>query len=760
MNSNDTNFSAQEKGSKFNLRHLSIQLGLIAIGVPTLVLILFGIYQVRVQTILLENQLDDSLKNEAVQLSASLSTALFNFDDETLIVTCKAALKKPEIIKITIWDMDKKYTELEDKEYRKKSIEAGTKTIEYPISFDNEALGKLEVVSTMLFLDRKIQALKLNSFLQVVILDLILGFILLMVLNIRFVKPLKELKQSSEKIAAGDLEYPIDVFRNDEIGTLANNLLSMRDSVKEKMKSLKSEIKRHQQTSMALEKSESFLRMIIDMIPHMIFVKDKDGRFVVANKAVADRLNSTVENVTGKMHNEITRDPAAAAKMLEDDRKVIASGETLSLVTEFHGTSPEQSRWISTKKVPFETTDGDMVIVGISIDISDIKMAEEQLKKTNSYIDSIINSMPSALFSVNSEFNITKLNRKAEKYYGLKAGEAISKPLSQVLPIMKPFLGELNKSIRTGTPYFFPKQVTSTADGVVYEEITVYPLIGENIEGAVIRVDDVSEHARMEEMVVQSEKMLSVGGLAAGMAHEINNPLAGMMQNAQVVLNRIKGDIPASNRAAEEIGITMDQVRTFMTNRGIIRQLELIHDAGVRASKIVQNMLSFSRKDFSGKIPQDITHILEQTIEVAKSDYNLKKQYDFKKIKIIRDYQPDVPPVMCEVAKIQQVFFNILKNSAEAMQNYSNSEDPVFYLRTIKSDKFVTIEIEDNGPGMTEEIRKRLFEPFFTTKPVGKGTGLGLSVSYFIVTENHGGEMRVMSEPDRGAKFIIKLPIA
>ncbi len=747
------------KRRKFSLKNLSIQLSLIAIGIPTLVLAVFGMYRIQTQTVTLEKNLDISLKNEAVQLSASLSTALFNFDDETCKVICKAAMKKPEIIKITIWDLGQKYLSFKDEQYTLENLDRGTKTIEYPILFKKEEIGKIEIAATTVFLNEKIGMLKLSSILQVVILDLILGLVLIFILNLKFVRPLQELQQSSEKIAAGHLDQPINVRRNDELGALADNLVIMRDAVKEKVESLQSEVDQHQKTSMALEKSESFLRLIIDLIPHMIFVKNMDGRFLVVNQAVADDLNSTVEEVTGKLHMEVTLDRDAAAQMLEDDQRVIKLGKTLSLLTETHGATPESFKWYSTKKVPFEAADGDKGIVGITIDISDLKQAEEELKKTKNYIDNIINSMPSALYSLDREYKIILWNYKAEKLYGIKAAQAVSKPLDQVLPKMKPFMADISKTIKTGDPYYFPKQASTTSRGLIYEDITVYPLIADGVEGAVIRVDDITEHVRMEEMVVQSEKMLSIGGLAAGMAHEINNPLAGMMQNAQVVLRRIQGEIPASVKVAAEVGISMDQIRKFMETRGIIRQLELIHEAGVRAAQIVQNMLSFSRKDFSGKVRQDIAVILDQTIELAKSDYDLKKQYDFKKIKIIREYHPDTPQVLCEVSKIQQVFFNILKNSAEAMQGFKLLKDPMFFLRVRQKGDLVRIEIEDNGPGMTEDTRKRIFEPFFTTKPVGKGTGLGLSVSYFIVTDNHNGEMNVISEPGKGAKFIIHLPI-
>jgi len=119
-----------------------------------------------------------------------------------------------------------------------------------------------------------------------------------------------------------------------------------------------------------------------------------------------------------------------------------------------------------------------------------------------------------------------------------------------------------------------------------------------------------------------------------------------------------------------------------------------------------------------------------------------------------------MPQVKCEASKIQQVIFNILKNGAQVMsESVEKKKEPRFTLRLMPEEDMARIEIEDNGPGMDEATRKRVFEPFYTTKPVGAGTGLGLSVSYFIITENHGGTMEVESEPGKGAKFIIRLPL-
>ncbi len=731
---------------------------MIAIGIPTLVLILFEAYSVKIQTKNLEKDLDMFLKNEVVQLSASLSSALFNLDEESSQMICRAALAKPQILKIKIWDGGREYLSFQDDLHTSAYIDKGVRSIDYPIVFEYEKIGKLKIVVTTVLLEQKIERLKFNSILQVVVLDLILGLVLYGVLNVRFVTPLRVLEKSSKKIAAGDLGQPIDVHRKDELGMLAENMVIMRDAVKEMVESLKAEVEQHRKTAIALEKSESFMRLVIDLIPHRIFVKNTDSQFLIVNKAMAENLNTTVDEIVGKYDADFIQDEGRIQQRLIDDQKVFKTQKTLSILTESHGATPGSSKWYATKKVPFKEADGDVGIVGITSDISDLKQAELALQETKQYIDNIINSMPSALFSLDNDMSIVLWNHKAEDLYGIDAADAISKSLIDVLPQMKSYINKISNAIEDQTPNYWTKQPRKTSKDDIYEDITVYPLSA-GVKGAVIRVDDVTEQVRMEEIVVQSEKMLSVGGLAAGMAHEINNPLAGMMQNAQVVLQRIQGNIPASEKVAQEVGITMDQIRTFMEKRDILHQLGLIREAGIRASQIVQNMLSFSRKEESGKTMQNIAPILDKTIELAKSDYDLKKQYDFKKIKIIKEYEPSTPPVLCEASKIQQVFFNILKNSAQAMQEKESDEDSKFILRIFPKGDGVRIEIEDNGPGMEKEVQKRIFEPFFTTKAVGKGTGLGMSVSYFIISDNHNGDMSVVSEPGQGSNFIIQLPI-
>jgi polar amino acid transport system substrate-binding protein len=303
------------------------------------------------------------------------------------------------------------------------------------------------------------------------------------------------------------------------------------------------------------------------------------------------------------------------------------------------------------------------------------------------------------------------------------------------------------------------QKVTATINGDKHIfDITIYPL-GEGFKGAVIRADDITEKIRLEEMLIQSEKMLSIGGLAAGMAHEINNPLAGILQNLQVIENRLKKNLPKNLNTALECGMDMGIMQEYMEKRKIFILMDSISQSGKHAARIVRDMLSFARKTDSHFSKHNMYKILDSSIELASKEYSLKNKFDFKKIKIIRIYD-HVPQVLCDNNRIQQALLNLLKNGAQAMAEITcQNFQPCFILRIFQKKDMVRIEIQDNGPGITNKIQKKIFEPFFTTKPVGIGTGLGLSIAYFIICKNHKGKMEVSSSLGEGTTFYIELPI-
>ncbi|MHC1729637.1 MAG: PAS domain S-box protein [Syntrophobacteraceae bacterium] len=507
-----------------------------------------------------------------------------------------------------------------------------------------------------------------------------------------------------------------------------------------------------------LKASESILRSVFSATPiGLIFNR---GR-------VVQNVNHSMCELTGYSEQELVG--KSTRRFYETQEEYEYAGHALYSQIEQQGRTSVETRYIR--------KDGTIIHVSLTAavlcnedlsagsivtvqDITERKLAEEETRRLRNYLSNIINSMPSMLVGVDLEGRVTMWNTAAENQTGFSAQEARGQPVQQLLPLLSNHLDKVRGAINTRMVKAESKAPRIVAGQTRYEDMTVYPLVGNGVEGAVIRVDDVTERVRIDEVILESEKMLSVGRLAAGMAHEINNPLGVILQASQNVLRRVSPGIPANIRVAGECGITLGSLLEYMKQREILTFLEDIRQSGQRAAEIVANMLSFSRKAETGMSTTNLAELLDRTVSLAAGDYDMKKHYDFRQIEIVRDYEPDVPQVVCHAGKIQQVFLNILRNGAEAMgTTRDQGRSPRFILRVAGEGAVVRVEIEDNGDGMDESTRKRLFEPFFTTKPPGLGTGLGLSVSYFIITEDHQGAISVESTPGVGSCFIIRLRV-
>ncbi len=383
---------------------------------------------------------------------------------------------------------------------------------------------------------------------------------------------------------------------------------------------------------------------------------------------------------------------------------------------------------------------------------------ERKLTGFQNYLNSIIDSMPSALIALDDQLYVTQWNKEASVLSGTPLAEALNLPVFLAFEPLKPFLAQIRRTAEQHQVEKVERVTWMRGEEPHQYALTFYPLSGGAGRGVVIRIDDITERIAMEELMVQSEKMLSVGGLAAGMAHEINNPLGAILHNAQNIRRRLSPELERNREAAEETGVQLDAVNLYLERREVPDLLDGIQQAGARAAKIVTHMLSFSRMSNRELADCPLPTLIDQALEIAGNDFDLAEGFDFRSIEIVRDLDPELGRVRCIANELEQVLLNLLKNAAQAIHQKDGKHGQIV-LRTRLAGPWAEIQVEDNGNGMPEHIRKRIFEPFFTTKEVGQGTGLGLSVSYFIITNNHKGQMEVQSRPGQGTTFTLRLPL-
>lgn len=385
--------------------------------------------------------------------------------------------------------------------------------------------------------------------------------------------------------------------------------------------------------------------------------------------------------------------------------------------------------------------------------------AAEQIDQHKKALLDILDTLPSIIARVDRDGRVDLVNKRFEQFSGVSAADAKGLLLEALIPQFASDLQQVAAVIDRQSALNNARIQSGRGTDMRYYSLQIYPLNSDVSGMAVIRIDDISELVRIEEIMAQTEKMIMVSGLAAGMAHEINNPLGAIMQHAQNIERRVSAEIPANFKAAAEVGVSLDLVRAYLEKRGIFDFIGHIRSAGIRASEIISQMLYFSSRNESGVVNEDLTKVLEKAVELAATDYDMKKKYAFRSIEIVREYA--VEPLHADIAlqEIEQVLLNILKNAAQAISGTAMSRPPHITLRTSMSGGMVVIEIEDNGPGMDEATRMRVFEPFFSTKEVGIGTGMGLSVAYAIVTKGHHGSIEVRSLPGEGSCFTLKLPL-
>jgi PAS domain S-box-containing protein len=507
----------------------------------------------------------------------------------------------------------------------------------------------------------------------------------------------------------------------------------------------------------ALSASEKTARALLDGIDNSAYLIDPEGTIVAVNATAAKRAGMAQKELVGGCLWSHYGQPDISQRRRLKAAQAVSTGEAVRFEDERGGRIFDQTYY------PVFNDAGAVIRIAVlAIDVTEQRHAIKALEQSEKRFRTLIEDAPIGI-SLYQELHCNYVNRAYLKIFGFADPDQLigTHICERSAPQCRSEILELAQRCVSGATV--PSEYETVGirqDGTQFPVcVDISMLVFDDGPMSVAFTRDLTERQQARELMVQAEKMAMIGGLAAGMAHEINNPVGIIIQNLQNIGRRLSDDLPANVEAAGKLGISLPLVRSYLEQRSITGLLAKMYSAGERTTKIVSNILQFSRKSSSERTATSLPDVIERAVELAANDYDLKKKYDFRNITIIRAFAPDLPPVPLNATEFEQVIINILKNAAQAMAE-DKSHQPEIRITAGCEGAWAVIKVSDNGQGMEESTRKRIFEPFFTTKEVGVGTGLGLSVSYTLITQNHKGIFTVDSAPGEGALFTIKLPLS
>ncbi|MGL1932948.1 MAG: cache domain-containing protein [Desulfotalea sp.] len=392
-----------------------------------------------------------------------------------------------------------------------------------------------------------------------------------------------------------------------------------------------------------------------------------------------------------------------------------------------------------------------------SRNISDNKMGVLQTMLREGF-----NSMPHILIILNKEQDVVLCNENA--IVSGKNPEAIlkTKHYTDSWPVLKNFRHEVRGALLGNQKVTKENYLTESSAGCSYSTIIFSPIVSSDFNGVLITIEDVSEKVKVNDMMVQSEKLVSIAGISAGMAYEINKPIHKMQTDIKIIANKFSLEHSKNQKIASACGVDMKTINRYVEESGISNIINNLRASVETSDKLVSNMLRFSKqkniKDANHSY-EDINDLIDSAIDLVLNDMEIKKRVDLSSIIIRKKYDTNLPLILCDGTNIQQVVFNIIANAFYELNNIKKKGEKILSVLISKRDSWLVIEIEDNGPGMDKKTVEHIFEPFYSTKSKGDGNGLGLSISQFIIKEQHHGEINVYSELGVNTIFSIKLPL-
>jgi len=479
------------------------------------------------------------------------------------------------------------------------------------------------------------------------------------------------------------------------------------------------------QAQEALKSSEQNFRTSIDSSSLGIRISDKDSYTLYSNQALLDIFGyENIDEVKAKPPKEYYS-PESYADYLKmmgkyERGEIIPDHMDIDIVRKDGSIRHLQALFLRV------LWDGEQQYQAIYTDVTEHKQVEEKLRQASQEWRTTFDSITDLITIHDKDNRIISVNKAVADMLKTTQQELIGKYCHQVMhgtkepPAYCPHLLTSKTGKSTTIEWFNP-------DTEVYLYESSSPMFNEKgeVTGSIIVARDVTQQKRMEEQLIMTDRLASIGELSSGIAHELNNPLTSVIGFSQLLM---EGDAPAN----------------------IKEDLATIYSEAQRAAVIVKNLLTFARKHAPIKQLSQINTVVEDVLRLRAYEQKVNN------IEIERHLAINLPEIMMDHFQMQQVFLNIVVNAEFAMLEAHHEGKMV--ITTEKIDNIIKISFADDGPGISEENLKRIFDPFFTTKEVGKGTGLGLSICHGIVSE-HGGKIYAKSENGRGTSFIVELPL-
>jgi histidine kinase len=579
-------------------------------------------------------------------------------------------------------------------------------------------LGALDIVISLEASDKEILFME-KGVIGLAAMAFVVISAIILVLVLKFVnRPIRQLIKNTLAISKGDYTGEVTGDQFDEVGQLAKAINQMSREIGEKQAELNKQRYQYQN--------------LFETVPCVITVQDKNYKLVGYNREFSDRFDPQPDDYCFYAYKgRTTKCPnCPVEKTFRDGRS--HRSEEVGISKDGTPTS-----WI-VRTSPIKNEKGEIIAaMEMNLDITHHKELEEELERSEKKYRDIFNNIRNPIFVLDADtLEIIDCNNSVQSVYGYGHDEIAGQSFLTLLPgnEQNRYAGELKRA----SVIHQVKQIRKDQE-IIYVDLWVsfseYP--GKNV--LLVTTSDITQRLETEQQLIQASKMATLGEMATGVAHELNQPLAVIKTASRFFMKKVN----KQEKIKDEILFTMS---------------EEIDSHVDRATRIINHMRQFGRKSDPKLDEIQINDVLEKSLEI------FSQQLVVRGIEVDWEIEENLPLIMADAGRMEQVFINLLINARDAIEDKwaSNSPqkgDKKITLMSRSEGQRVIVEVRDTGAGVAGSIVDKVFEPFFTTKDAGKGTGLGLSISYRIV-HDLGGRIEVVSREGEGARFIITFPVA